>query len=337
MRALPSLEILYPELNYYPINERLSAVGLSAREFGIELDVLLDGRKVAEYKEEGRDKIDLVLRSHAQNFTDPEALYNASLFTPKGGIVPLSNLAIARLEYGISEIFHHERMRTTILLVSPPDSLALQQAMEMLQAHFDSPHMREVIGDNSIKLSGNADKLTQMRIALEGGFLLAVLIIYLLMAALYENFIYPLIILFTIPLAVAGGMIGIWLVNVFLTPQPLDVLTMFGFIILVGIVVNNAILIVYQSLYNVKQNGMDAKSGIIEAVQARIRPIYMSTLTSIFGMLPLVLAPGAGSEIYRGLGAVILGGLAFATVITIFVIPCLLSLFLKKPTLRITQ
>ena len=112
---------------------------------------------------------------------------------------------------------------------------------------------------------------------------------------------------------------------------------MFGFIILVGIVVNNAILIVYQSLYNVKQNGMDAKSGIIEAVQARIRPIYMSTLTSIFGMLPLVLAPGAGSEIYRGLGAVILGGIAFASVITIFVIPCLLSLFLKKPTLRITQ
>ncbi|MDE7216963.1 MAG: efflux RND transporter permease subunit, partial [Helicobacter sp.] len=288
-------------------------------------------------KEEGRDKIDLVLRSHAKNFTDPEALYNASLFTPKGGIVPLSNLAIARLEYGINEIFHHERMRTTILIVSPPDSLALQQAMEMLQAHFDSPHMREVIGDNSIKLSGNADKLTQMRIALEGGFLLAVLIIYLLMAALYENFIYPFIILFTIPLAVAGGMIGIWLVNVFLSPQPLDVLTMFGFIILVGIVVNNAILIVYQSLYNVKQNGMDAKRGIIEAVQARIRPIYMSTLTSIFGMLPLVLAPGAGSEIYRGLGAVILGGLAFATVITIFVIPCLLSLFLKKPTLRITQ
>ncbi|MDE7317091.1 MAG: efflux RND transporter permease subunit [Helicobacter sp.] len=334
VRALPSLEILYPELNYYPINERLSAVGLSSREFGIALDVLLDGRKVAEYKEEGRDKIDLVLRSHAQNFTDPEALYNTSLFTPKGGIVPLSNLAIARLEYGINEIFHHERMRTTILIVSPPDSLALQQAMEMLQAHFDSPHMREVIGDNNIKLSGNADKLTQMRIALEGGFLLAVLIIYLLMAALYENFIYPLIILFTIPLAVAGGMIGIWLVNVFLTPQPLDVLTMFGFIILVGIVVNNAILIVYQSLYNVKQNSLDVKDGIIEAVQARIRPIYMSTLTSIFGMLPLVLAPGAGSEIYRGLGAVILGGLAFSTVITIFVIPCLLSLFLKKPTCK---
>ena len=141
--------------------------------------------------------------------------------------------------------------------------------------------------------------------------------------------------------------------DTFLIKQSLDVLTMLGFIILVGIVVNNAILIIYQSLHNIRIYGMDYQKAIIEAIRVRIRPIYMpnisliflpgsqkpkkelplcsdSSLTSLFGMLPLVLAPGAGSEIYRGLGAVILGGLALSTFLTIFLIPCLLSFFITK-------
>ena len=186
------------------------------------------------------------------------------------------------------------------------------------------------LGDNTLTLSGTADQLSQIKSSLLLGFVLAVVIIYLLMAALYEDFVYPWIILFSVPLAVGGGFLGLWLVNILLVYQPLDVLTTLGFIILVGIVVNNAILIVYQSLHNVRLYGMDGKRGILEAVRVRIRPIYMSTLTSLFGMLPLVLAPGAGSEIYRGLGAVILGGLAFSTVLSIFVIPCLLSFFIKR-------
>lgn len=330
IRPMPSLELLYPELNYYPINERLQAAGLSAREFGIALDVLMDGRKVAEYKEDGRDTIDLILRSSEHYFKSPEELYNASLFTPYAGIVPLSNLALQRLEYGTNEIRHYERVRTITLKVSPRDDMPLQQAMEILEKHFKKPDVQAYIANNTIRFSGNADKLSQMINVLQGGFLLAVLIIYLLMAALYENFIYPFIILFTVPLAVAGGMIGLWLVNTFITAQPLDVLTMFGFIILVGIVVNNAILIVYQSLHNIRLYNMDIHTGILDSVRTRIRPIYMSTLTSIFGMLPLVLAPGSGSEIYRGLGAVILGGLGFSTLITIFVIPALLTFVLKK-------
>ncbi|RAX57172.1 acriflavin resistance protein [Helicobacter monodelphidis] len=330
IRATPSLEVLYPEINFYPISERLKAVGLSAKEFGIALDVLMDGRKISEYKEEGRQSIDLILKAHSEILKSPEELYNASIYTPDGGIVPISSLSMQRLEYGTSEIRHFERNRTITLIVSPPEHIPLEQAMEIIQTEvLDSLKAENALGDNQIHLSGNADKLTKIRLALQYGFLLAVLIIYLLMAALYEHFIYPLIILFTVPLAVAGGVLGIWLVNYFLVPQSLDVLTMLGFIILVGIVVNNAILIVYQSLHNVRLYGMAVKEGIIDAVRVRIRPIYMSTLTSLFGMLPLVVAPGAGSEIYRGLGAVILGGLGFSTVITIFVIPCLLSFFLK--------
>ncbi len=331
VRALPGLEILYPEINFYPINERLKTVGMSAREFGITLDVLMNGRKIAEYKEEGRDKINLVLKAKTEHLKSPEELYHTSIYTPQAGIMPLSSLSYQKIEYGISQIRHFERNRTVTLKVLPPSSLALETAMDIIR-NSTIPKLEQegVLQNNNIHLSGNADKITKIRQALQFGFLLAVLIIYLLMSALYENFIYPFIILFTIPLAVFGGILGIFLVDIFIAPQPFDILTMFGFIILVGIVVNNAILIVYQSLHNMHLYNMNAHDAIIEALKVRIRPIYMSTFTSLAGMLPLVLAPGAGSEIYRGLGAVILGGLSFSTVITIFIIPCLLSFVLKK-------
>ena len=176
-----------------------------------------------------------------------------------------------------------------------------------------------------VRLSGAADKLTQTREALQGNFILAIVITYLLMAALFGNFVYPLVILFTVPLAAAGGFIGLKLENLFIAPQPLDVLTMLGFVILIGVVVNNAILIVHQSLTNIREHGMERRTAILESTRSRLRPIYMSAATSIFGMLPLAVAPGPGSELYRGLGAVVLGGLALSTVFTVFVIPCLLS------------
>jgi HAE1 family hydrophobic/amphiphilic exporter-1 len=180
----------------------------------------------------------------------------------------------------------------------------------------------------TVSVGGNADKLTATRKALQWNFLLAIVITYLLMAALFENFFYPFIILFTIPLAGAGGFIGLRLVNAFVAPQAFDILTMLGFIILVGTVVNNAILIVHQSLNNVRYEGMHGITAITESVRTRIRPIFMSASTSIFGLLPLVVSTGSGSELYRGLGSVLLGGLVLSTVFTLFVIPSLLAFFI---------
>jgi len=164
--------------------------------------------------------------------------------------------------------------------------------------------------------------------------ILAVVITYLLMAALFGNFFYPLIIMVTLPLAAAGGFIGLSMTNAFLAPQALDILTMLGFIILIGIVVNNAILIVHQSLNLVRNHGVEHEQAVIEATHSRLRPIFMSTLTSVFGMLPLILAPGPGSEFYRGLGSVITGGLAFSTLFTLFVIPALLLFAIKMEKIK---
>ena len=109
--------------------------------------------------------------------------------------------------------------------------------------------------------------------------------------------------------------------------QNLDMLTLLGFVILIGIVVNNAILLVHQTLHHLRDEGMSPSDAILEATHNRIRPIFMSTLTSVLGMLPLVVFPGAGSELYRGLGSVVIGGLTLSAILTLLIIPPMLSLF----------
>ena len=129
------------------------------------------------------------------------------------------------------------------------------------------------------------------------------------MAALFESFLYPLVIMLSVPPAAAGGILGFVAVNLLIGYQTFDILTMLGFVILIGVVVNNAILIVHQTLNNLRANDLDPKNAIRAAVASPVRPIFMSVVTSVFGMCPLVLFPGAGSELYRGLGSVVIGGL----------------------------
>ncbi len=170
--------------------------------------------------------------------------------------------------------------------------------------------------------------------ALQSRAILALLITYLLMAALFESFAYPFVIMLSVPLAAVGGFVALAIVHevslydITSPIQQLDVLTMLGFVILVGIVVNNAILIVHQALTFMRRDGMEPGEAVVMSVQTRTRPIFMSTMTSVFGMFPLVVMPGAGSELYRGLGSVVLGGLLVSSVFTLFVVPATFTLFL---------
>jgi HAE1 family hydrophobic/amphiphilic exporter-1 len=138
----------------------------------------------------------------------------------------------------------------------------------------------------------------------------------------------------SVPLAAVGGFAALRIVHevslydISSPIQQLDVLTMLGFVILIGIVVNNAILIVHQALNNMRLGGMPPKAAVTLSVQTRTRPIFMSAFTSIFGMFPLVVMPGAGSELYRGLGSVVLGGLLVSTVFTLVVVPAMFTLIM---------
>ncbi|MCP4720982.1 MAG: efflux RND transporter permease subunit, partial [Desulfobacteraceae bacterium] len=255
----------------------------------------------------------------------PEDVLNSTIANSFGDLIRIRDVAGISYGQGMPQINHLERDRTITLQVTPPADLALQAAMEKIQN--DIIPLLESQGklkNVRVGVGGNADKLMETRKALQWNLLLALIITYLLMAALFENFLYPFIILFTVPLAAAGGFAGLWAVNAYIAPQGFDVLSMLGFIILIGTVVNNAILIVHQSLNNVRFNGLAGKEAVSDAVKTRIRPIFMSASTSLLAMLPMVLSTGAGSELYRGLGAILLGGLAMSTVFTLFVIPALL-------------
>jgi len=170
---------------------------------------------------------------------------------------------------------------------------------------------------------------------LESRMFLALLITYLLMAALFESFVYPLVIMFSVPLAAVGGFAAlavvhqVSLLDIASPIQQLDVVTMLGFVILIGIVVNNAILIVHQALNLMRDKGVDPQVAVVESVRTRTRPIFMSALTSVCGMTPLVVMTGAGSELYRGIGSVMLGGLLVSTVFSLVVVPAMFSLTLQ--------
>jgi HAE1 family hydrophobic/amphiphilic exporter-1 len=331
IRPVPSLDISYPEVRLHPDRDRLRAAGMTEAEFGIATDVLLDGRKVGDFRPVGQKSIDLVVRSSEEDIDTPEKLYGSLVATPVGKVVPISSLAGIERTAGITEIRHLERKRTITLEVTPPESIALESAMDIIREKvIGSLKQAGMLAGVSYRLSGAADKLTVARRTLQWNFLLALAITYLLMSALFENFLYPLIILFTVPLAAAGGFIGLRLVNLFIRPQPLDILTMLGFVILIGVVVNNAILIVHQALNYIRYEGMECREAVLESARTRIRPIYMTAITSIFGMLPLVVFPGPGSELYCGLGSVVLGGLALSTIFTLYVIPSLLLFVIHR-------
>ncbi|MHC5109501.1 MAG: efflux RND transporter permease subunit [Planctomycetota bacterium] len=178
---------------------------------------------------------------------------------------------------------------------------------------------------------------------LQSRALLALLITYLLMAALFESFAYPFVIMFSVPLAAVGGFAALHIVHrvslmdVSSPIQQLDVLTMLGFVILIGIVVNNAILIVHQALTYMRRDSLSSHEAVTMSVQTRTRPIFMSALTSIFGMAPLVFMTGPGSELYRGLGSVVLGGLLVSTLFTLVVVPAMFTLFLDLQRWVATQ
>ncbi|WP_022669290.1 efflux RND transporter permease subunit [Desulfospira joergensenii] len=336
VRPVPSLEAGYPEVQFVPNMEKLAASGLTAEDLGVYVDILMDGRKVEEYRPEGVKQVDLVIKGKDASARSPEDISFSTIVNKFGDLIRVRDVADIRYGQGMHQINHLERSRTITLQVTPPMDLPLQSAMEQIQEDI-IPSLEKAgrLNNVMVRVGGNADKLVETRQALQWNLLLALIITYLLMAALFENFIYPFIILFTVPLAAAGGFVGLWAVNTYIAPQGFDVLSMLGFIILIGTVVNNAILIVHQSLNNVRLNGLEGKAAVADSVKTRIRPIFMSATTSLLAMMPMVVSTGSGSELYRGLGAILLGGLSMSTAFTLLVIPSLLVFFIGMETQKV--
>ena len=333
-RPIPSLDLSSPEVHVTPRRMESAELNVDATELGYTVNALVDGAYAADYFTGGK-KIDITIKGKEQFATQTHDIDSLPVATPTGMVVPLSSMANIELSSGPEQVNRRERQRAITIQVTPPLSVPLEDAIDRINEQIVQP-MREdgtLAGGYTINLSGTADKLAQAWDALGFNVLLALIITYLLMAALFESWIYPFVIIFSVPLAAVGGIIGLNLLSAYVQmqgypPQTLDVLTMLGFVILIGTAVNNAILIVHQSLNYMNERGDTPRDAILESVRTRIRPIFMTTTTTVFGLLPLVLMPGAGSELYRGLGAVVLGGLIVSTVFTLVLVPTMFSLLL---------
>lgn len=324
-KPVPGLELGAPEVRVIPDRLRLSDSGVTAVELAQTIDTFNDGLRVTQSTIDGK-LMDIVLKGTDKTVYQTQGISNLPVVTPGGQIVPVSSLAESVVTAGPTEIRHRERFRTITLEIRPSPALALEAAIDLLREQVIGPLKKEGLpADVQLSISGTADKLVETRNAMAINMLLSIAIVFLVMAVLFESFVYPLIIMLSVPVAAAGGVGGLALLNL-TTFQPLDMLTMLGFVILIGIVVNNAILLVHQTLYHIRNEGVEATQAIRQATRNRIRPIFMSTLTSVFGMLPLVFFPGAGSELYRGLGSVVVGGLSFSAIITLLIVPPMMSL-----------
>ncbi|MBT5368471.1 MAG: efflux RND transporter permease subunit, partial [Nitrospinaceae bacterium] len=323
--ANSSFDLGNPELQIHVDREKAADLGLSVTELGDIVETLVNGTRAGLFRDQGKE-LDIVLRGSQTRFTRTQELSQITLYTPDGRSVQLSEIAEIRQALGPTKIEHIDRYRSVTLTVNLADELPLQIAIERMRREVIDPIRAKLPLGYSVEVGGRAKDLERTWNALKWSFLLALVITYLLMAALFEAWSYPLIIMFSVPLASTGGVLAVSLMNYIEPSIKMDTLVMLGFIILTGIVVNNAILLVHQAL-NHFRSGMEMRTAILESVRDRMRPIFMTMTTTVLGMLPLVVSSGSGSELYRGLGAAVLGGLATSTIFTLILIPVIFSLW----------
>ncbi len=314
----PNPEMAQPELRVYPRDDRIREAGWDRSDVATIVRAMGDGQYVGEYFN-GEERQNIILK--AKKTANAEDLENVPLATRSGGIVTLGQLASFERTVGPAAIRRVEGRRSISLQINPPQGMSLGTAVEIIEGV--EPQIYALLpADGSILYGGSASGLKNAIKTMTENFLFALGLLFLILAALFKSMRDSLLVVVSIPLATVGGILALRLLN-FVTFQPMDLLTMIGFIILLGLVVNNAILLVHQTRQG-ENNGLSRRDAVEQALQVRLRPIFMSTLTSIFGMLPMVVVPGVGSAIYRGLAATIVGGMCVSTLFTLILLPCLL-------------
>jgi len=343
-----SLTLGQPMLEVRPDWERAAELGISPGDLGYTVWAYSDGAFVDEFFLDD-DEIDIFLYSTAGNIERPQDLDRLMLYSPSGGIVPLS--AVARLAETVNTetIRRVDADRTVTMSIIPPSDVPLEEGVQRVRERIilgmkASGELPEQI---KLTLSGASDRLEATRDALAGNFAVALLIAYLLMVAVFSHWGWPLLIMTSVPIGISGGIAGLALLNLggahldklglYPISQPFDMITMLGFLVLIGTVVNNPILIVERAISNLREQGLPVIDAVTDAVRIRLRPIMMSTITTVAGLSPLVFNPGAGTELYRGLGAIVLFGLLFSTLVTLTFMPAMLALVLRFARGRVSR
>ena len=335
VRARPStLTLTQPMVEVRPRWERLAEMGMNSGDIGFMVAAMTDGAFVDEFFLDD-DKIDIYMYNNTARRAELDNLDRLPIYTPSGAVVPLASVAEIREIVDTNSIRRVDGRRAVTLNIIPPDNIALESGVATVnnQVIRHLADNGEIPANVNISVTGAGDQLDATRESLLANYTVALIIIYLLLVAIFTHWGYPLLIMTTIPLGVAGGIVGLWLFNLLGgiadIHQSFDMITMLGFLILMGTVVNNPILIVHQAMVNTRA-GMPAAAAVRDAVDTRLRPIAMSTLTTIFGLAPLVFLPGEGTELYRGVGIIVLAGLLGTAVVSLTYLPALTMFFLSR-------
>lgn len=327
-----ALTLAQPLIEVKPDWDRLSELDISAEVLGSAVASLSDGAFVGEFFR-GDDKIDMYLFSDQATSVKPSDLDSLPVIQRDGRPVFLSSVADIVDTVDTSTVRRVDSRRTVTLNIIPPESVALEQGVEQVRNDVIG-YLREqgvIPNDMTTQLSGAADQLAETQAALMENYLLAVAIVYLLMVAIFAHWGHPLLIMTTIPMGISAGIAGLALLNgIGLFQQPFDMITMLGFLILMGTVINNPILVVERTLYLKHQQACSVQEALSGALKSRIRPIAITTVTTLCGIAPLVFIPGEGTELYRGVGTIVMFGLMGAAIVTVTTLPALTALFLRS-------
>jgi multidrug efflux pump len=305
-----------PQINVAVDRDRAADLGVSLQAVGRTLETVLGSRIVTTYVDRGRE-YNVILQGGLDDRADPEDLENLYVRSDRTGeLVPLSNLVRLNETAGAIGLNRFDRLRSIQISAGLAPGYTLGEAVQWFQQTVAA----ELPPDARLSFDGEAREYLKSRGQLYTTFVLALAIVFLVLAAQFESFRHPLIIMTTVPLAIIGALAGLWLYN-----MSLNVFSEIAMIMLIGIAAKNGVLIV-EFANQLRDRGLERVDAVVQAAATRLRPVLMTSLCTAFGALPFLLAHGAGSEQREPIGVVVFYGTLIAVMLTLFVVPAVYTL-----------
>ncbi len=305
------LKLNKPELRVTMNRDKLAELGIEVSTVGRALETMLGGRQVTRFKQNG-EQYDVLVKMDDSRRTTPDDLLLIQIPTATGEMVPLRSLVTLRETVAPRELNHFDKLRAATIEANLAPNLALGDALKFMETT-----VRTIDPAALVNYGGVSREFKLSSSSLGFIFLLALLFIYLVLAAQFESFVDPIIILLAVPLAISGA-----LITLKLTGNTINIYTQIGLITLMGLIAKHGIMIV-EFANQLQEQGMDKTQAVLHAAAVRLRPILMTTAAMVLGAVPLAFAVGAGAESRSAIGMTILGGMSFGTFFTIFVVPAL--------------
>ena len=309
----------YPEIQIRFDQERAAALGMTTRQVADAVVKKVRGEVATRYSFRDR-KIDVLVRARESDRNSVEAIRRLIVNPESARPVTLESVAEVVATQGPSEIHHADQVRVAVI----SSNLAYGDLGSAVQEVRDIVAANPLGADLGLHIGGQGEELNDSMMSLLFAFTLAIFLVYLVMASQFESLLHPFVILFTIPLALVGAVLALWL-----SGYSLSVVVFIGLILLVGIVVKNAILMI-DKVNQLRETGVAKYEAIAGGAVSRLRPIAMTTITALFGFLPLAIGGGEGSEVRAPMAITVIGGLAVSTLLTLFVIPVMYALLDRR-------